>query len=336
MGAKWYLGTGAQNDVIISTCVHVARNLKEMPFPSMLSMRDKLFVNSLVRSAAEKILGYSFEYAEMKTLSQHQVVSLAERHLVSPEFAFSGDGRALLLTDDESVSIMINEEDHIRLQVMYAGFSLDEAYKTADAIDDELSKRLDFAFDERLGYLTQDPSLLGTGMKASVVLHLPAIAASSGIQPLISAVAKLGLTLSGSYGEGAAAKGDLFKLSNSITLGISEKGAVENLKSIALQIAAKERAARDELFLSPVTEDKIYRAFGILKYARLLNTDEFMELMSLVRLGSLRGLIGVKTEKIEDMMIKMQPATIALSVDRPLDKPARDALRAQRVRQMLS
>lgn len=335
MSAKWYLGTGAQNDVIISTCVHLARNLKECPFPSALSVKDKLKVTAQISAAAQNIDGYSFDYAEMKTLSRHQVVSLAERHLVSPEFAFSGDGRALLLTEDESVSIMLNEEDHIRLQVMYAGFSLDEAYKTADYLDDELSAQLPIAFDERLGYLTQSPSLLGTGMTASVVLHLPAIAASGGIQQLITAVGKLGLTLRGSYGEGADAKGDLFRLSNSITLGLPERAAVDNLKSIALQIAAKERAARDEMFLSPTAEDKLFRALGTLKYARLLDTDEFMELMSLVRLGAVRGLISLKTEVIEDMMIRMQPATLSLCVDRPLSKLSRDALRAELVRKAL-
>ena len=335
MSAKWYLGTGAQNDVVISTSIHIARNIKQFPFPGRLSLRDKLNVNEVVKKAAHSIDGYSFNYYEMKTLSQSEVVSLAERHLVSPEFASSSDGRALLLTDDEAVSIMLNEEDHIRLQVMYAGFSLDEAFKTADNIDNKLSKELDFAFDERLGYLTQDPTALGTGMKASVVLHLPALVASSQITKLITTVSKLGLSLRGSYGEGAAARGDLFRLSNTITLGISERAAIENLKSIALQIAAQERAAREEIFKAPVTEDRIFRAYGVLKYARLIDTNEFMELMSLVRLGAVKGLISMECSKIEALMIQMQPATISLSVDRPLDRIQRDILRAELVRRNL-
>ena len=147
MSAKWYLGTGAQNDVVISTSIHLARNIVQYPFPARLSMQDKLKVNSVIKSAAETVKDYAFNYYEMKTLSQSEVVSLAERHLVSPEFASSRDGRALLLTEDEAVSIMLNEEDHIRLQVMYAGFALDEAYRTADRIDSQLSENLDFAFD---------------------------------------------------------------------------------------------------------------------------------------------------------------------------------------------
>ncbi len=336
MSAKWYLGTGAQNDVVISTSIHLARNIKQFPFPASLSMQDKLKVNSVIKNATDELNDYSFNYYEMKTLSQAEVVSLAERHLVSPEFASSRDGRALLLTEDEAVSVMLNEEDHIRLQVMYAGFALDEAYRTADKIDSQLSDKLQFAFDDRLGYLTQDPTALGTGMKASVVLHLPALVSSSQITKLITTVSKLGLSLRGSYGEGAAAKGDLFRLSNTITLGISEKAAIENLKSIALQIAAQERVAREEIFKAPVTEDRIFRAYGVLKYARMIDTSEFMELISLVRLGAVKGIINMDCAQIEALMIHMQPATISLSVDRPLDRIERDKLRAQLVRQSLS
>ncbi len=335
MCAKWYLGTGAQNDVVINTSIHLARNLRSFPFPARLSLPDKLKVNSVIKNAAETISGYNFNYAEMKTLSQSEVVSLAERHLVSPEFASSRDGRALLLTEDEAVSIMLNEEDHIRLQVMYAGFALDEAFKTAASIDSELSQKLDFAFDDKLGYLTQDPVALGTGMKASVVLHLPALVSTAQITKLITTVSKLGLSLRGSYGEGAAAKGDMFRLSNTITLGISERAAIENLKSIALQIAAQERVAREEIFKAPVTEDKIYRAYGVLKYARMIDTNEFMELISLVRLGAVKGIINMDCASIEALMIHMQPATISLSVDRPLDRVERDKLRATLVRQNL-
>ena len=335
MSAKWYLGTGAQNDVVINTSIHIARNIRSYPFPARLSLPDKLKVNAVVKDAAEAISGYSFNYAEMKTLSQAEVVSLAERHLVSPEFASSRDGRALLLTEDEAVSIMLNEEDHIRLQVMYAGFALDEAFKTAFTINNELLQKLDFAFDEKLGYLTQDPISLGTGMKASVVLHLPALVSTSQITKLITTVSKLGLSLRGSYGEGAAAKGDMFRLSNTITLGISERAAIENLKSIALQIAAQERSAREEIFKAPVTEDRIYRAYGVLKYARMIDTNEFMELISLVRLGAVKGIINMDCASIEALMIHMQPATISLSVDRPLDRVERDKLRAALVRQNL-
>ena len=336
MESKWYLGTGAQSDVIISTRIRLARNIREFPFPAKLSVPDRIRVNNILRNAILDCKDYSFKFIEMKTMSQLQAVSLAERHLISPEFASSGDGRALILTEDESASIMLCEEDHIRLQVMLAGLSLEQAYATADRIDTEIGKRLNYAFDERIGYLTQCPTNLGTGMRASVVLHLPGLAACGQIHGLVSTVSKLGLSITGSYGEFTQAKGDLFQLSNQITLGISEKAAIDNLKSIALQIAAQERTARDELCKTQETEDRIYRAYGLLKYARLLGSDEFMANISLVRLGAVKNILPVDEKSISSLMVDMQPATIAISVERPLDTGERRKLRAQRVREALA
>lgn len=335
MQSKWYLGTGAQSDVIISTRIRFARNIKEFPFPAKLSVPERIRVNNILEKAILDCEEYGFKFIEMKTMSQLQAVSLAERHLVSPEFASSNDGRALVITEDESVSIMLCEEDHIRLQVMKAGLSLDEAFKTADSIDNAIGRRLNYAFDERIGFLTQYPTNLGTGMRASVMLHLPALSALGQVQKLVATVSKLGLSISGSYGEFTQAKGDLYQLSNQITLGISEKVAIENLKSIALQVAAQERSAREELCKLKETEDKIYRAYGILKYARLLGADEFMQCISLVRLGAVQNILKTDEALISKLMVDMQPATISISVERPLDDKARDVLRAQLVRESL-
>ncbi|NLA72681.1 MAG: protein arginine kinase [Clostridiales bacterium] len=335
MNNKWYLGTGAQSDVIISTRIRFARNIKEFPFPSKLGVPERIRVNNILEKAILDCKEYDFKFIEMKTMSQLQAVSLAERHLVSPEFASSGDGRALIITEDESVSIMLCEEDHIRLQVMKAGLSLEEAYKEADEIDNAISKRLNYAFDDRIGFLTQYPTNLGTGMRASVMLHLPALSSLKQIQKLIETVSKLGLSIGGSYGEFTHAKGDLYQLSNQITLGISEKVAIENLKSIALQIAAQERAAREEVCKLKETEDKVFRAYGILKYARLLGVDEFMQCISLVRLGAVRNILNTDEALIGKLMVDMQPATISISVERPLDDKDRDELRAKLVRESL-
>ncbi|HZK21716.1 MAG TPA: protein arginine kinase [Oscillospiraceae bacterium] len=335
MDNKWYLGTGAQSDVIISTRIRFARNIREFPFPAKLGVPERIRVNNILEKAILDCKEYDFKFIEMKTMSQLQSVSLAERHLVSPEFASSGDGRALIITEDESVSIMLCEEDHIRLQVMKAGLSLEKAYKEADEIDNAISKRLNYAFDERIGFLTQYPTNLGTGMRASVMLHLPALSSLKQIQKLIETVSKLGLSIGGSYGEFTHAKGDLYQLSNQITLGISEKVAMENLKSIALQIAAQERAAREELCKLKETEDKIFRAYGTLRYARLLGVDEFMQCISLVRLGAVRNILDTDEALINRLMVDMQPATISISVERPLDDKERDKLRAKLVRESL-
>ena len=297
--AKWYLGE--QSDVAISTRIRLARNLADYPFPARLDTKSRIAVNERIRDAVPQAA--NLHYIEMKTLTQSQIVSMAERHLISPEFASSSDGRALMLSDSEEISIMLNEEDHIRLQVMKPGLALSEAYTLADRLDTAINERVTFAFDERLGYLTQCPTNLGTGMRASVMLHLPALTALNRIQPLAATVSKLGLTIRGAYGEGSAPMGDLYQLSNQVTLGISEKAAIENLKTIVLQLAAQERAARTEFLKDLETEDMIYRAYGILKSARLLNTKEFMQLISRVRMGAVGGLLPIDPKRINELMV---------------------------------
>ncbi len=331
--SKWYLGEGEQNDVVLSTRIRLARNLEDYPFPARLDTKTRVHVNEIVRDAIPKSEG--LHYVEMKTLTQAQIVSLAEKHVISPEFASSANGRALLLSDSENISIMLNEEDHIRLQVMTPGLALSQAYEIADRLDNEINEKVRFAFDERLGYLTQCPTNIGTGMRASVMLHLPALTATRRMGTLASTVSKLGLTIRGAYGEGSAPMGDLYQLSNQVTLGISEKAAIENLKTIVLQLAAQERAARAELVKTVESEDAIYRAYGLLKSARLLDTKEFMELISKVRLGAVGGVLDVDRKVIDELMVSLQPASINAQVGKTLTARERDMERAKIVRERL-
>lgn len=331
--AKWYLGEGEQSDVVLSTRIRLARNLAEYPFPARLDTKSRIAVNEIVRDAVPAAAG--LKYIEMKTLTQAQVVSLAERHLISPEFASSADGRALLLSDSEEISVMLEEEDHIRLQVMKPGLSLSEAYTAADRLDSAINEKVKFAFDERLGYLTECPSNLGTGMRASVMLHLPALTALGRMNTLASTVSKLGLTIRGAYGEGSASMGDLYQLSNQVTLGITEKGAIENLKTIVLQLASQERAARTELLKTAETEDTVWRAYGVLKSARLLGTKEFMQLASRVRMGAVGGMLSVDAKLLNELMVSLQPASLNAQAGKSLDARERDALRAKIVRERL-
>ncbi len=332
---KWYIEKGAEGDVVLSTRIRLARNIDEFPFPSKLDRIGKSKVCALVRDALLSCDNSGFAYIDMNTLTPSQAVSLAERHLISPEFTTDRDGRALLLTEDESVSIMICEEDHIRLQVMKAGLSLNEAYDIADKIDNVLDAKLHYAFDERIGYLTQCPTNLGTAMRASVMLHLPALTATGKISSIASTVSKLGLTIRGAYGEGSSARGCIYQMSNRITLGITERAALDNLSAITLQIAAQERAAQTMLLKNPSEEDKVFRAVGILKNARLLSNDEFMELISLVRMGTSRGVFDLPLEKINELIVNMQPATINAAQGKSLEPAERDALRAKSIREML-
>lgn len=336
MSNRWYLGVGEQSDIVVSTRIRLARNLNEYPFPNKLNTKSRTALNNIIKDAVETDNKFDLRFVEMKSLARFEAASMAERHIISPEFASDADGRALLISKDEDICIMLNEEDHIRIQIMKSGFALDEAYAVADEIDDLLGSKLEYAFDERIGYLTQCPTNLGTGMRASVMLHLPALTMNGQIHKLINTISKLGLTFRGAFGEGTKATGDMYQLSNQITLGISEEFAIRNLKAITLQLCANERAAREELLKSIDTEDAIYRAYGTLKWARLLSTQELMDNLSLVRLGSVAGKISVPIETLNELMISMQPASINVMAAQKLDEKERDTIRATKVRNRLS
>lgn len=332
--SKWYLDEGKNADVVLSTRIRLARNLMDYPFVNKLDDERKTEICQKVRDV---IAPYdsSLKYIPMDSLSDVEKISMAERHLISPEYTTSSPGRALILSQDEDVSIMINEEDHIRLQVIVPGFNPDGAYQKAAEIDDVLSSKLNIAFDERLGFLTQCITNLGTGMRASVMLHLPALTKQGAIPSLSATVSKLGLTIRGSYGEGSSHGGSIYQLSNQITLGISEKEAIYNLESIAKQIIAREKSARKELMENDEFTDSIWRAYGILKYARKISCAEFIELASLVRVGLWQGMIDLDSKKLSELIVSLQPATINAHRNQNYNASERDKIRAEEIRKVL-
>lgn len=332
----WYKNKGNEGDIVLSTRIRLARNLADYPFPVRLSTDEKRNISALVRDSLDSYNEKKLSFIDMSALSPAGAVSLAEKHLISPEFAYEGAGRALLLSENEDISIMLCEEDHIRIQVILPGLDLESAYNEADKIDTVIEKKLNYAFDERIGYLTQCPTNLGTGMRASVMLHLPALYKKGAMRRLSTTVAKLGLTLRGSFGEGSEITGDIYQLSNQVTLGISEKAALQNLTSIALQIVSQEKQARAALIKDDDFIDKIYRSWGILRSAYKLTSNELTNLISYVRLGAAEGIIDVPTQKLTSMFIELQPATINVEADKALSQNERDILRAQKVREALS
>lgn len=334
---KWYQQSGAGGDVVISTRIRLARNLSDMPFPAALNTEKKREVSGRVHDALTKVgLSSEYDYLQMNNMVPRDAMSMVERHLISPEFAKCEDGSSLLLKKDESVSIMVNEEDHIRIQVMRPGLDLDEAYKEADSLDTELDKQLHFAFDDRLGYLTQCPTNLGTGMRASIMLHLPALQEHGAIRQLANTVSKLGLTIRGLYGEGSKPEGAIYQLSNQVTLGISEQAAIENLKGIANQIIREERAGREQLRGDPHFEDMVWRSLGLLETARLLSHDEFMQLISNLRTGVALGIVkGIGLDTISGLICEAQPATIMSNARRDMEPSERDIERAKMIREKL-
>ncbi len=338
---KWYEKSGAEGDVVISTRVRLARNLRGVPFPSHLDDSRKKRVLEAIHEAVigpNSLFSGFFMWIPVASLSRTAAVSLVERHLASPEFISHPEGRALLLSRDESISVMINEEDHIRIQVLQEGLSLKQAWKTASRLDDALNERLSFAFDEHLGYLTQYPTDLGTGMRASLMLHLPALEESGIINRTASNLSKLGLSLRSASGEGGEENGCLYQLSNRVTLGLSEEEALSNLETISMQLLRQERGAREKLMQRIETQDTVARSLGILQTARLLGTREFMKLLSNVRLGVSSGFLkGIAPETLNRLSVLGQPATLRLpSGQEELPGMEQELLRVGLVRKTLS
>ncbi len=328
------------NESVISTRVRLARNLKSFPFPCRLNAQDKEKVIEKVKNAVENSnspISKEFSFIKMSELTPQQGVSLVERRLVSPEFISESQGRALLLSKDESISIMINEEDHIRLQVIKKGLSLEEAYDVADKLDTLLDENLDFAFDEKLGYLTQCPTNLGTGMRASVMLHLPALEKSKAVGRIAGNLSKLGLTIRGAHGEGTEPNGALYQLSNQVTLGISETAATENLKNITMQLVSQENQAQTRLCSSIDIQDAISRSLGLLNSALVISHDEALKLLSNVRLGIVSGQItGISAETVDKLMLAVEPATLTVNLNKQLSPHERDIERAKLIKAALS
>jgi protein arginine kinase len=328
----WYALTGPEGDVVLSTRVRLARNLAEHPFTARLTEEGKRRVAEEVRIAAQELA--HLNWIEMDKVPRLQAASMAERRLISAQFAAQEPGTALLMQDDERMVLMLCEEDHLRLQALSPGLALEEAYARANEMDTILSRKLTYAFSDTLGYLTQCPTNLGTAMRASVLLHLPALAALDRVSSLGASISKLGLTIRGAFGEGSEAEGALYQLSNQVTLGITEAQALENLQAYALQFAAQERLARAELLASPKWENKLWRAYGICRYARMLESNDAITLLSLLRMGACGEVLPIALEAMNALMTEIQPATLC-TTQSVTNSDERDKARATMIRNAL-
>ena len=329
------INRGRYGDIVLSSRVRLARNIDGVPFPVRLNVTERGVVNRKICGVLETAR-LPLRVTDMSRLYPYEAVSLAERHLISPEFASSGEGRVLLLSEDERISIMLNEEDHIRIQAIEPGLSPENAYKNACIYDDALDAGLRFAFDSRLGYLNQNPRDIGTGMRVSVMMHLPALSKTGGMMKLASMTAKLGMNIRGSYGDASSVKGDIYRLGNQVCLGIREEEAIANLKSLAMQLATREHAAAEELIKDINVRDRINRAEGVLKNAVLLSSEEMTEMLSWVRLGALYGLNPHDPAVLGELFVTMQPATVNVLAGGRLTAAERDEIRAKYVREKLN
>ncbi|OPY58855.1 MAG: putative ATP:guanido phosphotransferase [Pelotomaculum sp. PtaU1.Bin035] len=337
--SRWMDADGPEADIVISSRVRVARNLAGKPFPHLSNNEKAEDIIRAVRLAVEdKELAKQVGALEISLLSELSPVErqiLVDKHLISPDLLSSFEWKAVVLRDDEVISIMVNEEDHLRIQCLLPGLQLKEAWELINQVDDGLEKTLDYAFSEKLGYLTACPTNVGTGMRASVMLHLPGLGLTKQLSGVLNAINKVGLTVRGLFGEGTEALGDMFQISNQITLGQSEEEIIDNLVAVAKQIIAQEQAARRALYNGrrEVFEDRIYRAYGTLKYAHILTFEEAMRLFSDLRLGIEMGLVsGIPAKLLNELMVKIRPAFLVKLAGQDMTAQQRDIFRAEMIR----
>ncbi len=337
---EWLRVQPPYSDVIISSRVRLARDFVKIPFPHKASPEDAVgVVNSVADVVKKEGIFNGMELLYMDRMDDLQRRLLVEDHLISPEHAMGNGGRAVMLDDRGIVSIMINEEDHLRFQCILPGLQLMDALDIAAKMERDMGKHIEYAFDSQLGFLTAWPTNVGTGMRASVMVHLPAFVLSGRISNLITSVNKVGLAIRGVYGEGSASLGDMFQVSNQITLGPSEEEIVDNVEKIAGFIFDEEMKLREEMYKNErlKVEDKVWRALGILQNARSISMKEASNLLSLVRMGvTLEILPYIDTGMLNMLFLAIQPAHVLLGEEKMLSKAEMDIKRASVVRETLN
>ncbi|HAN94455.1 MAG TPA: protein arginine kinase [Firmicutes bacterium] len=338
--ASWMKERGPEGDIVLGTRCRLARNLRGIPFPEAANREQLREVLSQAAGVTPKLSpAGSFTFREMATMDALERELLVEEHLISPSHMQSPAHKAVILNDRHNISIMVNEEDHFRIQVLKPGLQLEEAWQRATRVDDLLEKHLDFAFDLKTGYLTSCPTNVGTALRASVMFHLPALRRVRKVQEVLGAVSKFGLTVRGLYGEGSDVYGNVYQLSNQITLGQSEEETIEHLARFTSQILHSERQAREYLLEKErrlTTEDWLYRSYGVLQNARILSSQEAMELLSDLKLGIDLGIIPHgDPELVKQLMVQIRAAHLQSIMGQPLPAQERDRLRASLVRDTL-
>ncbi len=335
----WLKEKGPDADIVYSSRIRLARNLKGFPFSSRCNDRQLRDIISLVKSCVNHCSHLKdTKYYGLKETAILNRQFLMERFLISRELAQNGGEKGVIVDGTEQISIMLNEEDHLRMQVLCSGLLLSKAWEKLSAIDDELDSHLDFAFDRPWGYLTACPSNAGSGLRSSIMIHLPGLIMTKRIVNILQSAAKMHLAIRGLHGEGSEMLGDYFQISNQVTLGKPEEEIVESTENLTRNLIEQEKSARDDLMKNEriVLEDRVGRAVAILSSAKILSTREAMELLSSIRLGIYCGMIpGVKTDVLDALLIRIQPAHIQKRFQNHLGPLDRDAERAKLVRETL-
>jgi protein arginine kinase len=336
---EWLKGTGPEGDVIVSSRVRLARNLNRFPFPGRANDSVRREVEEYLRSRVEKAMkDGSVGYFPMSGLDPVDRQVLMERHLVSRDHAMGNHSRGVAISRNETASVMVNEEDHLRLQVLRSGLQLSEAWAEIDQIDSALDEEVQYAYHPQFGYLTSCPTNVGTGLRISVLMHLPAAVFSKQMDKVLQSLQRLNYSVRGFYGEGTSPIGDFFQISNQVTLGKAEEEIVRDLQRVIPEILKFERSWRLKLLRedSVRLNDKVWRAYGILKNARKLTSDETMDFLSAMRLGAHLGVMQeVSPHLINELFIYTQPGHLQTLEGRVLEPEERDVVRAEYLRKQL-
>ena len=332
---NWYLQNGKDSDVVISSRIRLARNLADFPFKEKAKTKDLEQVLKTIKEITPSI-GYDIKYIELKNIDDVTKISLIEKHLISPEFASNENG-AILINEEENICIMINEEDHIRIQVFASGQELENLLNLAIELDEKIDGLVKYAVNKKYGYLTSCPTNVGTGLRASVMVHLPALSKTKNTIRILDATKNFGVNIRGVYGENTEDFSDMYQISNRQTLGISEREIIKNLKIIVEKIIEQERKARkllakDELDL----QDIIYRSYGILTNCRKISLEETRKLLSNIKLGTDLGILQELTDlQVQKLYLYTKPANLQKYLGNQYDAIERDIKRAEVIKQIL-
>lgn len=330
---SWYLEEGNDSDVVVSSRVRLARNISGLKFSKAASSEE---LNNVLKLFSEEKIDKNLYFVKLEDLDKIMRESLVEKHIISKDLLNSKNS-GILLNNNEDVVVMLNEEDHLRIQIMKSGFNLEEALADAAKLDDKISKKIKYAYDEKYGYLTACPTNIGTGLRASVMLHLPALRITGKIDKILNVVNKVNLNVRGIYGEGSEAIGDLYQVSNKASLGLSEEEIVNNVKGIVKKLIEQERNAREYLKSKGIEfEDKVYRAYATLTYAKKMSYRECVELISIVRLGINMGIINeIDNKKLSEISVFTKPATLQKCLKRELNSDERDEERGKLIKKIM-
>ena len=335
--ANWYLQNGKESDVVVSSRVRLSRNLNNFNFLNRCSKEKQEEILEKIKEIVPS-LGYGLKFLKLDDLDEITILSLVEKHLISPEFAVKNkNAKAIIINDEENICIMLNEDDHIKMQVFSAGQELENIMNLVVELDEKLGEMVEYAYNKNFGYLTASPVDIGTGMKASVIVHLPALTLTGNLSKVLRIVNNLGMSIKGVYGEGSQNYGDLYQISNNQTIGITEKEIIANVKNITEKIIEQERTARKYLCKNEIElRDMVYRAFGVLTYASKLGTEECRKLLSEVKMGVDLGILNeIDDGKVRKLELYTKPGNLQKYVGKALDGYERELKRAEIIKQII-